>query len=115
MRRNLYASDGVLSNMSYNCELIRLIRAVCEVPSRGGRCQDICLSGKHMTPQDPTTHCRSLRRREHRFDFMPVQKSVSSGEIKTCEKFNLRHLVDIPGIQFFAQRRYLSAFGGSGK
>jgi hypothetical protein len=36
-------------------------------------------------------------------------------EIKACEKFNRRHMVDIPRIQFFAQRRYLSAFGGSGK
>jgi hypothetical protein len=27
-------------------------------------------------------------------------------EIKTREKFNRRHMVDIPGIKFSAQRRY---------
>jgi hypothetical protein len=37
------------------------------------------------------------------------------GEIKAREKFNRRHTGDIPSVLFFAQRRYLSAFGGSGK
>jgi hypothetical protein len=36
-------------------------------------------------------------------------------EIKAREKFNHRHMGDIPRIQFFAQHRYLSASGGSGK
>jgi hypothetical protein len=46
---------------------------------------------------------------------VPIQKSANLVEIKAREKFNRRHIVDIPRIQFFAQRRYLSAFGGSGK
>ena len=46
---------------------------------------------------------------------VPIYKSVNLVEIKAREKLNRRHMVDIPRIQFFAQRRYLSAFGGSGK
>jgi 16S rRNA G527 N7-methylase RsmG len=35
-----------------------------------------------------------------------IQKSANLVEIKAREKFNRRHMVDIPRIQFFAQRRY---------
>ena len=37
---------------------------------------------------------------------VPVQKSANLFEIKACEKFYRRHIVDIPRIKFFAQRRY---------
>jgi hypothetical protein len=46
---------------------------------------------------------------------VPIQKSANLVEITAREKFNRRHMGDIPRIQFFAQHRYLSAFGGSGK
>jgi hypothetical protein len=46
---------------------------------------------------------------------LPIYKSVNLVEIKAREKLNRRHMFDIPRVQFFAQRRYLSAFGGSGK
>jgi hypothetical protein len=37
---------------------------------------------------------------------MPIQKSANLVEIKARGKFNRRHMVDIPRIQFFVQRRY---------
>jgi hypothetical protein len=37
------------------------------------------------------------------------------GRDQGARKINRRHTGDIPRIQFFAQQRYLSAFGGSGK
>jgi hypothetical protein len=46
---------------------------------------------------------------------MSIQKSANLVAIKAREKLNRRHRVDIPRIPFFAQRRYLSATGGSGK
>ena len=46
---------------------------------------------------------------------MFIQESANLLEIKAREKLNRRHRVDIPRIQFFAQRRYLSAIGGSGQ
>jgi hypothetical protein len=37
---------------------------------------------------------------------VPDQKPANLVEIKAREKFNRRHMVDIPRIQFFAQRQY---------
>jgi len=37
---------------------------------------------------------------------MAIQKSANLAEIKAREKLNRRHMVDIPRIQLFAQRRY---------
>ena len=37
--------------------------------------------------------------------FVPFQKSANLFEIKACEKFNRRHMFDIPRIKFFAQHR----------
>jgi len=36
-----------------------------------------------------------------------VHKHANWVEIKAHEKFNRRHMADIPRIKFFAQRRYL--------
>jgi hypothetical protein len=37
---------------------------------------------------------------------VPIQKPLDLVEIKAREKFSRRHMVDIPRIPFFAQRRY---------
>jgi len=39
-------------------------------------------------------------------EFVPIQKLANLFEIKARGKFNRRHMVDIPRIKFFAQRRY---------
>jgi hypothetical protein len=44
-----------------------------------------------------------------------IQKSSNWAAIKAREKLNRRHMGDIPGNPFSAQRRYLSALGGAGK
>jgi hypothetical protein len=44
-----------------------------------------------------------------------IQKSANRVEIKAHEKLYRTHMVEIPRNPFFAQRRYLSASGGSGK
>jgi hypothetical protein len=36
----------------------------------------------------------------------PIGALANLFEIEVREKFNRRHMVDIPGIKFFAQRRY---------
>jgi hypothetical protein len=57
----------------------------------------------------------SMERRCGSFYLVPIHKSENLVEIKAREKFNRRPMVDIPRIQFFAQHRYLPAFGRSGK
>jgi hypothetical protein len=37
---------------------------------------------------------------------VPIHKSDNLFEIKAHEKFNRRHMVDIPRIKFSVQRRY---------
>jgi hypothetical protein len=39
-------------------------------------------------------------------ELVPIKKSDNLVEIKARGKFNRRHMVDIPRIKFFVQRRY---------
>jgi hypothetical protein len=38
--------------------------------------------------------------------WVPIQKQSNLVDIKTRGKLNLRHMADIPGIKFLAQRRW---------